>query len=97
MVKPVDGAGGVDPRKISKSGGARSGEVENISGREGGEEEGAIVRGSGDLQRLVGRIRAADDVRKSRVHEVKDLVNNDELVTEESIRNAAEKLLAEEL
>lgn len=96
MVNPVDGSGGVEPRKISKSVGARPGEASEVSeGEESGQDK-ASVRRSGDLQKLVGKIRAADDIRKNRVHEVREMVQNDELLTQESIENAAERLLAEE-
>jgi hypothetical protein len=96
MVSSIDGAGNTGPRRITDSKPTRSKESEGASRvekRDARDESGR----TGDLKDLIGRIKGADSVRKNRVHEVKKLMRNGELLSPEAIRNAAERLLAEEL
>lgn len=96
MVDSVNGAGHVGRGRItdSKRAGSKKGESVKESKPVARETDDMV---SGDLQELVGQIRKADDVRKNRVHEVKEMMRNGELLTPEAIRNAAERLLSEEL
>lgn len=48
---------------------------------------------SGDLNELINRVKQADNIRKDRVHEVMQKLQNGRLVTPESIREAARQLL----
>lgn len=95
MSNSVDGPGNVGPRRISDSRKTHSTGPENVSGVERKQRTGE-ARDSGDLDALVSRIKDAQEVRKNKVHEVKELVRNGELLTPEAIKYAAEKLLSQE-
>jgi hypothetical protein len=95
MTNAVDGPGNVGPRRISDSRKTNSTDSEKVDGVDRKQRSGE-TRDSGDLDALVSRIKDAEGVRKNKVHEVQELMRNNELLTPEAIRYAAENLVSQE-
>ena len=53
------------------------------------------VEVASELRELIARVRRAETVRKHRVHQVLEKLQRGELVTSETVREAAERLLRE--
>jgi uncharacterized protein YheU (UPF0270 family) len=58
-------------------------------------ESGPGVVVSSELRGLIDRIKHAETFRKERVHQVMEKLQRGELVTSETVREAAEKILRE--
>ena len=92
MVREIGGPG-IDPAKSDALRDAlKSAEVGKTTQSSQAETTDG-VEVSGELSELISRVKQADSVRKDRVHEVMQKLQNGTLVTPESIREAAKQML----
>lgn len=96
MIEEVNGAAHGPLDRLSRSGKGKAPESEEI-GATAEEDEGAEVVVSSELRVLIERIKQAGTFRKDRVHQVLEKLRRGELVTSETVREAAERLLQEGL
>jgi len=95
MVDEISGLGAGWLDRLLRSGKAntrRTGEAGKGSVGESDEAELAV---SPELRALLDRIRSAETLRKGLVHAVLEKLERGELVTSETVREAAEKILRE--
>ncbi len=91
-MRRIQGTGRSGPEPLSRRGNAPSqstGRVENASTFESASE----VSFTNELQSLITRVRSADTFRKERVHQVLEKMQRGELITSETVREAAERIL----
>ena len=87
------GAGWLD--RLLRSG--KAAPQKTTDGAEGapGESDEAELAVSAELRALLDRIKSAEPLRKGLVHAVLEKLERGELVTSETVREAAEKILQE--
>ncbi|MFO8008496.1 MAG: hypothetical protein R6V05_12255 [Candidatus Brocadiia bacterium] len=86
------GHGGLDRLSRSEEAGARRADGEKATSD--GEQEPS-VEVSSELKALIERVKQAGTYRKERVHQVLEKLQRGELVTSETVREAAERILRE--
>jgi hypothetical protein len=87
------GAGWLDRLLRSKKAKSTRADGEGRPKSAGGDEAELDV--SSELRALLGRVKGAETMRKGLVHAVVEKLNRGELVTSETVREAAEKILRE--
>jgi len=87
------GAGWLD--RLLRSSKARPGRTEQGAGTDSDQVDEAELSISAELNALLDRIRGAETMRKGLVHAVMEKLERGELVTSETVREAAEKILRE--
>ena len=95
MIDEISGAG---RERTDPLAAGRRARVRRAGGRadaaEGTEAPEVVV--SSELSELIRRVKLADVVRKDRVHQVLEKLQRGELVTSETVREAAENILGTE-
>ena len=89
MVKEISGAG---PDRVFLGKSARSDKPRKVSSGSKGDDAPEAVVG-GEVKGLVERVKAAEVYRKERVHQVLEKFQRGELITSETVREAARKIL----
>ena len=95
MVEEISGLGAGWLDRLLRSGKARSGRADGPADGDhvlGDEAELAV---SADLRALLDRIKSAETMRKGVVHAVLEKFERGDLVTSETVRDAAEQILRE--
>lgn len=87
------GAGWLD--RLLRSSKAKAGRTEKGESADLAEDDKAELAISPDLSALLDRIKGAETMRKGLVHAVIKKLNRGALVTSETVRDAAEKILRE--
>ena len=82
--------------RASRSGKAKTDEPQSAAKTAGGDKASEVVVSS-ELTELIDRVKGAENFRKERVHQVLEKLQRGELVTSETGREAAEKILREGL
>ena len=96
MIEEITGAGPERTDPLPPSRRARERRTEGSTGSAQGEQAPEVVVSS-ELRELISRVKQADVLRKDRVHQVLEKLERGELVTSETVREAAEKILREGL
>lgn len=93
MVEHIGGTGNTPLRPTNRTASAENDGEETSTRKTNSNEQS--VRVSGDLEKLVRRVKDADTVRKEKVHRVKELLSAGRLVTPETVRKSAEQIMKE--
>jgi hypothetical protein len=96
MIEEITGPGHGELDRLARSGKAKAHPTEEKDAPAAAEEE-SEVEVSSELRALIDRIKHAETFRKERVHEVLEKLQRGELVTSETVREAAERILREGL
>lgn len=94
MVEEISGTGSDRPDRLSRSDRAKTGESGSAADAPQGSKVPEVVVSS-ELRVLIDRVKQAETYRKERVHEVLEKLQRGELVTSETVREAAERILRE--
>ncbi len=94
MVEEIAGAGEGELDRLSRTGKTQDQSAARKPAPARDQQEPAVQL-SGDLRELIDRIRHARTFRKEKVHRVLEKLQEGELVTSETVREAAEKILRE--
>ncbi len=92
MVQEIRGSGHDQSPGVTRSSGAKVSKPAKPTDSAAGSSASA-VEVSGELNDLISRVKQADVFRKDRVHQVLEKLQRGELVTSETVREAAERLL----
>ncbi len=95
MLDEISGLGSGWLDRLLRSSKAKPGRTEEGERADLGEDDEAELAVSADLSALLARIKGAETLRKGLVHAVVEKLNRGELVTSETVRDAAEKILRE--
>ena len=95
MLDEISGlnAGWLD--RLLRGGKARAGRAAEAGDAEPGQGDEPELAVSAELRALLDRIKGAETMRKGLVHAVLEKLERGELVTSETVREAAEKILRE--
>ena len=96
MVEEIGGPAHGDLDRLARSGRAKTHPTDGSAAAPVGANEPESVLPT-ELRELIERVKSAETFRKDRVHQVLEKLERDELVTSETVREAAEKLLREGL
>jgi hypothetical protein len=92
MIEEILGPGHGRADRLSGSGKARTPESERAPGRPGSARLPDVIVSS-ELRELIERVKSAETFRKERVHQVLEKLQRGELVTSETVIEAAERIL----
>ena len=92
MIEEVAGAGRERTDPLLPGRRARVRRAEGQADPAGSKQAPEVVVSS-ELRELISRVKQADVIRKDRVHQVLEKLQRGELVTSETVREAAEKIL----
>lgn len=95
MVDEISGLGAGWLDRILRSGKARSEKTDGPADGEHVQGDQAELAVSAELRVLLDRIKSAETMRKDVVHAVLEKYQRGELVTSETVRDAAEQILRE--
>ena len=94
MVEEIGVPGFERPGPLPRSSRTAAGRSKDAAGAPQSEEDSEVVVSS-ELKELINRVKQAEGFRKERVHEVLEKLQRGELVTSETVREAAESILRE--
>ncbi len=93
MVDEIGGPGHDRFDRLSRADRARAEELKKAAADSARNEEAPEVVVSSELRELIERVKQAKTYRKDRVHQVLEKLERGELVTSETVREAAETIL----
>ena len=94
MIEEIRGAGFDGLDRLVRTGKSQKGEADSPAQAPSEDQDPAEALPS-ELRELIDRIKHADGFRKERVHQVLEKLQSGELVTSETVREAAERILRE--
>ncbi len=94
MIDEIVGPAHGEPGRVNRSAKAKARSADS-SAAATDSSHAPEVEVSGDLRQLIERVKQAETFRKDRVHEVLEKLQRGELVTSETVREAAERILHE--
>ena len=95
MVDEISGLGAGWLDRVLRSGKARTQKADGPAERDQADGDQTDLAVSADLRTLLDRIKSAETSRKGTVHAVLEKFERGELVTSETVREAAEQILRE--
>jgi len=94
MIEEIVGPSHGRPDRLSQTKQVKAAKPESSAGSRQAEDTSEVAVTS-ELQGLIDRVKSAPTVRKERIHEVLEKLQRGELLTSETVREAAERILRE--